>query len=80
MKEGRPERLMTALREYLSTPIEALLRRHLTTRPEDAAVGLFLADAEAPLPRPQLAMTLALRNLGFQRVPGTQVALMMRPS
>jgi hypothetical protein len=26
-----------------------------------------------------LAMTLALRNLGFHRVPDTQVALLMRP-
>src|SRR5262245_33178579 len=41
MQEGRPERLMTALREYLSTPIEVLLQRHLTTSPEEAAVELF---------------------------------------
>jgi hypothetical protein len=45
MQEGRPERLMTALREYLSTPLEALLQRHLTTSPEEAAVELFQSVA-----------------------------------
>ena len=45
MQEGRTELLMTALREYLSTPIEALLRRHLTTSPEEAAVELFQSVA-----------------------------------
>ena len=45
MQEGRPERLMTALREYLSTPLEALLQRDLTTNPEEAAVELFQSVA-----------------------------------
>ena len=38
MQEGHPERLLTTLREYLSTPIETLLQRHLTTSPEETAV------------------------------------------
>ena len=45
MQAGHPERLMTALREYLSTPLEALLQRHLTTSPEEAAVELFQSVA-----------------------------------
>src|SRR5262245_19366682 len=40
-RDGSSERLMTALREYLSTPIEALLARHLTTSPEEAPLELF---------------------------------------